>query len=337
MFEQVPVGPSAALSPSDNTRRHVLSWLNTAKLDKPAKFSGESGEHAERSRRLRGFLPGMQRYLLVTGLKKDCWGLVGAHFLEGAALDVWELELDTLQEKGGLIAVTWGKFESCLTGQFASLMPAREARSPYDQLTQQGSVADYVTAFRQSLRELTGSHFNPGGSALFDFIKGPKPAVCTHVQDSAREGWYQSVEQAFCKAQDWEYNKQAAVEMAHLQRSGSHRQRNSSPSRQLDRSTDSNSKNSQSHCSTDSCSESGQLYSSSESDSEHSKGDKQPSSVSDKRRASNQPQQGSAKRARQYSDSLQGLQGQMHSASCVGRASADAPASPAQLGRAASV
>ena len=156
----------------------MLSWVRTAKLDKPAKFSGKSSEHAERSRRLRGFLREVQRYLLITGLEKGYWGLVAAHFLEGAALDVWELELDALQAEGGLTAVTWEKFESCLTEQYASLMPAREARTVYDGLFQEGFVADYVTAFRQSLRELSGTVFHPGGSALFDFIKrGMQPDV----------------------------------------------------------------------------------------------------------------------------------------------------------------
>ena len=63
-------------------------------------------------------------------------------------------------------------FESCLTEHNASLMPAREARATYDALVQSESVADYVTAFRQSLRELTGTQFHPAGSALLDFIKG---------------------------------------------------------------------------------------------------------------------------------------------------------------------
>ena len=107
--KRIPVGSSAGHSLDVGTRGHLLTWLKSAKLDKPAKFSGSSGEHAERNKRLRGFLREVKRYLLITDLEKSCWGLVAAHFLEGAALDVWELELDALLEKGGPTAVTGDK------------------------------------------------------------------------------------------------------------------------------------------------------------------------------------------------------------------------------------
>ena len=263
--KRIPVGSSVAHSLDDNTRGHMLNWLKCAKLDKPARFSGESGEHAERGRRLRGFLREVKRYLLITDLEKSCWGLVAAHFLEGAALDVWELELDALLETEGLTAVTWDKFESCLTEQYASLMPAREARATYDALVQRGSVADYVIAFRQSLRELAGTQFHPAGSALLDFIKGLKHVVRDYVQDNAPEGWYQSVEQAYLKAQNYEYNKQAAVRVVDPQR-GSHSQSNSSPARKSRPNSDS---------------------------SKHSKGNKQPDATAGKRTASTEPKKAS--------------------------------------------
>ena len=97
------------------------------------KGKGVAGQHAERSRRLRGFLREVQRYLLIAGLEKGCWGLVAAHFLEGAALDVWELEL--------------ARHVQPFSGKF------------------------HVTTFRQSMRELTGTVFHPGGSALFERAK----------------------------------------------------------------------------------------------------------------------------------------------------------------------
>ena len=90
------------------------------------------------------------------------------------------------------------------------------------------------------------------------------------MQGSAPEGWYQSVEQAYRKAQNWEYNKQAAVRVVDPQRGTSHSQRNSSSP--VQKSTPEHSK--------------------------HGKGNNKPSAAAGKRTASNEPRQGSAKKKR---------------------------------------
>ena len=113
----------------NSTRGHLLEWLKRAKIERPTAFDGESKDASENSRRLRSFLREVQRFLQVIGLEESCRGIAAAHFLKGSALLVWELELDDIVNEGGLSAVTWSKFESCMTEQYSSLMPEREART----------------------------------------------------------------------------------------------------------------------------------------------------------------------------------------------------------------
>jgi len=195
----------------NSTRGHLLEWLKRAKIERPTAFDGESKDASENSRRLRSFLREVQRFLQVIGLEESCRGIAAAHFLKGSALLVWELELDDIVNEGGLSAVTWSKFESCMTEQYSSLMPEREARTKYDTLVHKDSVATFVRDFRQCMRELSGTNFHNAGSAMLDFLKKLKAPVRKYVQDSAPDGWYQNTTQLYKKALNWEYNKQAAV------------------------------------------------------------------------------------------------------------------------------
>ncbi len=167
---------------------------------------------SENGKRLHSFLRELQCFLQLTGLEKSCWGIAAAHFLKGAALDIWELELELLLYDG-VDAITWDKFVSCMTEHFASLMPAREARAKYDRLTQTGSVANFLTEFRLCIRELTGTPFYPSGNAIIDVMTKFKAEVRTYVQDNVPDGWYTDVSQIYAKALNWEYNRQAAVQV----------------------------------------------------------------------------------------------------------------------------
>ena len=145
------------------------------------------------------------------------------HHSNGQRSVVWELELDDIVNEGGLSAVTWSKFESCMTEQYSSLMPEREARTKYDTLVHKDSVATFVRDFRQCLRELSGTNFHPAGSAMLDFLKKLKAPVRKYVQDNAPDGWYQNITQLYEKALNWEYNKQAAVVVEQDQQKSSQR------------------------------------------------------------------------------------------------------------------
>lgn len=52
--------------------------------------------------RLRSFLRVVQRFLQLNGFEKPCWGTVAVPCLKGAALDIWEFELDQLLSDGGV-------------------------------------------------------------------------------------------------------------------------------------------------------------------------------------------------------------------------------------------
>ena len=80
----------APVSLEERESRAVDKWLTKCKIDKPNRFSGESagcGEH------VKSFLSEVKRYFAVTGLPVSSWGVMSAHFLKGAALLSWELEL----------------------------------------------------------------------------------------------------------------------------------------------------------------------------------------------------------------------------------------------------
>ena len=145
------------------------------------------------------------------------------HHSNGQRSVVWELELDDIVNEGGLSAVTWSKFESCMTEQYSSLMPERKARTKYDTLVHKDSVTTFVRGFRQCMRELSGTNFHPAGSAMLDFLKKLKAPVRKYVQDNAPDGWYQNITQLYEKALNWEYNKQAAVVVEQDQQKSSQR------------------------------------------------------------------------------------------------------------------
>ena len=67
--------------------------------------------------------------------------------------------------------------------------------------------------FRLCIRELTGTPFYPGGSAIIDVLEKLNPAVQTYVQDIAPDGWYTDISQVYAKALNWEYKRQAAVQV----------------------------------------------------------------------------------------------------------------------------
>ena len=98
---------------------------------------------------------------------------------------------------GGLAAVTWSKFESCMTEHYASLMPEREAHAKYDALEHEDTVSNFVSASRQCIRELSGTVYHPGGSAVIDFLRKLKEPVRKYVQDNAPDGWYQDLSQLY--------------------------------------------------------------------------------------------------------------------------------------------
>ncbi|DBA98142.1 TPA: hypothetical protein ACH3X1_014761 [Trebouxia sp. C0004] len=60
-------------------------------------------------------------------------------------------------------------------------------------------------------RELIGTPYHPGGSAIDDFIKNLTPAVRKYVQDNAPEEWWTDVKQVYKKSLQYELNQRAAV------------------------------------------------------------------------------------------------------------------------------
>ena len=202
--------PSVA-SPVSDPAVKFDKWLNRARLDKPTKFDGESGEGGDR---VKAFLSELQRYFAVTDLPFVSWGAVTPHFLEKSALLMWELEFQGIIVAHGPSAVTWSMFEKFMHDQYGQLQPACETRAAYEELRQSDfdSVSSFIRAFRIKERELLGTAYHPGGGAIFDFIRKLTPAVRKYVQDNAPEEWWTDVSQVYKKALNYELNRRAAVQ-----------------------------------------------------------------------------------------------------------------------------
>ena len=176
------------LSVGERESLAVDKWLTKCKIDKPDRFSG-CGEH------VKSFLSEVKRYLAVTSLPVSSWGVMSAHFLKGAAL------------------LSWDQFEHFMLDSFGLFQPATEIRSAYDAMvpSDYDTVSEFVREFRLKERELIGTPYHPGGSAIIDFIKKLTPAVRKYVQDNAPEVWWTDVKQVYKKSLQYELNQRAAV------------------------------------------------------------------------------------------------------------------------------
>ncbi|DBA87815.1 TPA: hypothetical protein ACH3X1_004814 [Trebouxia sp. C0004] len=133
--------------------------------------------------------------------------------LKGAALLSWELECQDAVLAEGCSAVSWDQFERFMLDSFGLLQPVTETRSAYDVMVQSDydTVSEFVREFRLKERELIGTPYHPGGSAIVDFIKKLTPAVRKYVQDNAPQEWWTYVKHVYKKSLQYELNQRAAV------------------------------------------------------------------------------------------------------------------------------
>ena len=76
-------------------------------------------------------------------------------------------------------------------------MPESDTRAKYDALQRHDTVTNFVSAFRQVMRQLSGTVYHPAGSAVIDFLRKLKEPVRKCVQDNAPDGWYQDLNQLY--------------------------------------------------------------------------------------------------------------------------------------------
>ncbi|DBA79953.1 TPA: hypothetical protein ACH3X1_008158 [Trebouxia sp. C0004] len=142
---------------------------------------------------------------------------MSAQLLKGAALLSWELECQDAVLAEGCSAVSWDQFERFMLDSFGLLQPATETRSAYDAMVQSDydTVSEFVRELRLKERELIGTPYHPGGSAIVDFIKKLTRAVRKYVQDNAPEECSRRVDkygkQVYKKSLQYELNQRAAA------------------------------------------------------------------------------------------------------------------------------
>ena len=135
------------------------------------------------------------------------WGSWAVSFLSDWAEQLWQLEFDDLERAQGASSASWEQYDAFMLQSYGSLLPARDARDRYDALRQTGTVLGFVREIRQSVRELRGTPWHPGGSVIVDYIGKLKPEVRRFVNDNAPVGWWADEKALFEKALTFELNR----------------------------------------------------------------------------------------------------------------------------------
>ena len=179
-------------------------------LQRPYMFRGEKSHDVKQWLRI------MSRYLDLATVPKHQWGKYTITYLEGEALPVWEAEASMLESKNEHI--TFENVSNFLISNFASLLPARDARQRFDQLTQTGTVAGYVRDMKKLVHLMKDTNLQVSkGDVIWHFIKGLKQNVKSYVEDNAPESeWWTTSEAVFGKARNYELNHSMNVGRAHV-------------------------------------------------------------------------------------------------------------------------
>ena len=100
---------------------------------------------------------------------------------------------------------------SCLTVLACSSLQLRFADDDYMVQSDYDTVSEVVRESTLKERALIGTPYQPGGSAIIDFIKKLTPTARKYVQDNAPEGRWIDVTQVYKKSLQYELNQCAAV------------------------------------------------------------------------------------------------------------------------------
>ncbi|DBB00781.1 TPA: hypothetical protein ACH3X1_000713 [Trebouxia sp. C0004] len=109
-------------------------------------------------------------------------------------------EVNDMLEEHGTDRAQWDR-----PGQEAHVTPVRTARNASGERESE----NYKGGLKE--RELIGTPYHPGGSAIIDFIKKLTPAVHKYVQDNAPEQWWTDVKHVYKTSLQYELNQLAAV------------------------------------------------------------------------------------------------------------------------------
>ena len=113
----------------------------------PSKFTGKDS-----SVNVRLWMKQLLRYFKLKSAKPSDYGKLAVSFLEGIALQIWEVELNDLELQSK--PVTWETFQEVLVTFFGSQTPARDMRIKYNKCVQVSSVAEYVKSLKSIVQLL---------------------------------------------------------------------------------------------------------------------------------------------------------------------------------------
>ena len=113
----------------------------------PSKFTGKNS-----SVDVRLWMKQLLRYFKLKSAKPSDYGKLAGSFLEGIALQIWEVELNDLELQSK--PVTWETFQEVLVTFFGSQTPARDMRIKYNKCVQVSSVAEYVKSLKSTVQLL---------------------------------------------------------------------------------------------------------------------------------------------------------------------------------------
>jgi len=189
-----PPLPSASVSPAHQMTALPPAMANALMkaLPHPKPWSGTTGEDD-----VHCFLRGLKRYFtsvaMLQNITIDAWGVMLHVYVRGEAAKVWDLELQVLELHG--TAPSWVLFADTMLRHFGTLLPARDARLRFMQLSQSGTVEDFAKEARALTLELSPSSWPVADSELlFRYYGGLQDEVRRYVDVNAPAGWYLTAE-----------------------------------------------------------------------------------------------------------------------------------------------
>lgn len=159
------------------------------------------------------FLRKMKHYLRLCGIPADDQLDFAAQYLEGQPDKLWSSEKDILALSKHPVALDWSDFETFLQKHFGKIAPMTDYFKEYEDLKQETTVIDYVSRLRTCVSKLKGTFLEPNeGAVCVKFLRGLKPHINKLVQNTAPDGWWNSVDQVYAKALTFETNKAAMMD-----------------------------------------------------------------------------------------------------------------------------
>ena len=153
----------------------------------------------------------MHYYLKLCNLAECDYVDYASTYLEGQADKLWAAESDKFKILNNG-PVTWDQYCLTLRTNYGQIAPMTTYYREYENLSQTGTVVEYVARMKTVVSKLNGSILCPAeGQVIVHFLRNLKPAIARLCENNVPIGWWTSLSQVFEKALTFETNKAAML------------------------------------------------------------------------------------------------------------------------------